>query len=252
MAEKRAEDAAAESSSDPASASEVLRRKRRDASHTSAKERLDNQIYYLINELPDKIEAAKAAVENDIQVSNLLSLSQGYAILTASQLDILEDVVNNNRTFTNFAGTMESEGLVGSPGAGSIIVSDGAIADVLYDYGFLGLFGLGFGLPLVLGLPDYILGCDSSDFNSLVETYGLSHGVGSYLPAHDDSLTASLASRVAEFELLSATKISCILGAEDDSLEAAEVAWALEELTTALNLRLELEDAHESGGGYSS
>ncbi len=65
----------------------------------------------------------------------------------------------------------------------------------VFDVGVTGFYGQGFGLPLVLGLPDEQLGCGSSDFRSLVDAYGLGFGPGAFLPASDGATAANLASR---------------------------------------------------------
>ena len=47
----------------------------------------------------------------------------------------------------------------------SISGNDGSTGDaVLYNYGFLGTYGVGFGFPLLLGLPEARLDCGYNDF----------------------------------------------------------------------------------------
>ena len=66
-----------------------------------------------------------------VQRSLLLSVTQGWSIVFGSWKDILSDYVSNNRSVTNFGG-----------------------AATLYKYGFLGAYGVGFGFPLLFGLPE--------------------------------------------------------------------------------------------------
>lgn len=220
---------------------EMSRKRREAGGGLTAAERLDSQIAHLLGELPYKLDAARGAVEEDISRAGFLSASQGWSILVASWLDILEDIVANNRTLSNVGGTAEADDttIAGSFG----LVAAGDIDVFLYDAGFLFFYGLGFGLPLILGLPDDTLSCGSENYNTLVDRYGLTNGVSGFLPAPQ---TSSLSSRISEFELLASSQLDCILSKEDDSLEAAEAAWALEELIAALNLRLELEEAQGS------
>ena len=58
--------------------------------------------------------------------------------------------------------------------------------------------------------------------------------------AVDGALVASLGARVNEFDLLARAKLNCVLSREDDHIEAAEAAWALDELFAAINSRLDL------------
>ena len=196
----------------------VLSRTARDTSSLSSKERIDNQIYYLINEIPNKIETAKAAIEAATSESLLKAQTQGWSIVVASWKEIISDYISNNRTFTNFGGV-----------------------STLYSYGFIFSYGIGFGFPLLLGLPDVELACGTYDFKKLVEQYGLNYGVGSYFPNHNGALGNTLSTRVSEFDLLVHTKLNCIIGREVESIEAAEVLWALDELVSALQVRLHYE-----------
>ena len=205
----------------PDGPSSALSRAARDASSSSAKERIDNQIYYLINELPGKIDTAIAAIESSTSESNFKARTQGWAILIASWKEIYSLQILNNRTLTDVGGI-----------------------ETLYTYGFLGAYGAGFGLPLLLGLPDVELTCGADDFNTLVKQYGLNYGVGSYFPSHNHALGSSLSTRVSEFDLLAHAKLDCIIGKEDDSIEAAEVLWALDELISALQVRLHFESKY--------
>jgi len=221
----------------------VIRRERRDA-YADPKAQLDAQIYHLLSELPGKIDTAVAEIERDIRWSNYKSWSQGWSIIWASWLDIASDYAANNRSLRAFGGTVEND-----DGTLSVVTND--LSQTVFDYGFLGFYGVGFGAPLILGLPDENLSCGSYDFQNLVDSYGLSHGVSGYFPSYDSSLPAQLSSRVSEFELLSSARLDCVLAKEGDSESAAEVVWALEELIAAINLRLECEESHSGGYGRS-
>ena len=39
------------------------------------------------------------------------------------------------------------------------------------------ILGLGFGLPLIIGIPKTILTCGRQDFEDLIEDYGLQRGL---------------------------------------------------------------------------
>ena len=39
------------------------------------------------------------------------------------------------------------------------------------------ILGLGFGLPLIIGLPETVLTCGRQDFEDLIEDYGLERGL---------------------------------------------------------------------------
>lgn len=60
-------------------------------------------------------------------------MTWGYAILVASWLDMYSDFVGKNRTLGNLGGK-----------------------DVVYRYGFLGISGVAFSFPLLLGLPGLV------------------------------------------------------------------------------------------------
>ena len=194
---------------------------KRDVGYAS-KDRLDSVILYLIGELPSKIDHAKKTIEDDIRKTNLKKDSQGWSIIFGSYKDIYSDWVINSRSVTNFGGI-----------------------NTIYNYGFLFFYGIGFGAPLLVGHESSTLHCDSNTFLGLINKYGLGYGVGKYFDPYDEADTHSLGSRVAEFELISATKLDCVLSRADDHIEAAEVQWKLEELIAALNLRAELEDNYQ-------
>ncbi len=57
----------------------------------------------------------------------------GYSILVASWKDIYSDWVTNNRSLGHWGNV-----------------------NTMYKYGFLGMYGVGFSFPLLLGLPGEI------------------------------------------------------------------------------------------------
>lgn len=193
---------------------DLSRTKRDYASESGGLERLDGQIHYLLGAIPEKIETAKAAIEAGIQDTLIKRVTQGWAIVVGSWKDIASDWVINNRTFNNFGGDA-----------------------TLYSYGFLATYGIGFGFPLLLGLPEKNLDCDSYDFHALVQQYGLDGGIGGYYDSAYKGNNLILPSQIKEFELISQAKLCCILKEESNYLEAAEVKWALDELIAALNVR---------------
>lgn len=87
-----------------------------------------------------------------------------------------------------------------------------------------------------------LLSCHGLQFKKLSEQYGLVFEFGSYFPSSNRALDDSLASRVAEFDLLARARLDCVLSRADDRLEAAEVEWALEELVKAWTIRLQYEE----------
>ena len=189
-------------------------------------DRIDAQIHHLIYEMPGKLDTAVAAIEDGVQFANLKSRSQGYAILAGAAKEVAADWISNNRTLLDVTGGVGGSGT--APG-------------LLYSYGFIGTYGVGFGMPLILGRPDDYLSCSGSDFTDLIHKYGLEYGISNYLSGYEDGATAAaIGSRIAEFDLLVRSKLNCILSQEDSYIEAAEAVWALDELSAAFSTRLSL------------
>ena len=183
----------------------------------SAADRLDAQIHYLYHRLPSLIETAKTAIEADIQRDNFLSRTQGWSIIVASLKDIYSDILINNRTLAN-------------------LNADNNSRDLFFQYGFLGSYGIGFGAPLLVGLPDEFLDCGQYTFHNLVDKYGID-GITQITPYGGDDQRSSF---LSEFDLILRTELDCLLARTDDNIEAAELDWALTEWITAINLRLGL------------
>jgi len=175
-------------------------------------DRLDQQIRYLINDIQNRIEIAKTAIEDSIAFTNLKKTTQGWAIIVGSWKDILSDWVDQD--FSD----LDSFGIASS-------------------YGFLFSYGIGFGGPLLLGQDSDSLDCDSNTFVKLLSKYELSDGIKSHNYLHGDG-DSDLLSRVNEFDLISHAQLNCILEKVDDYEEAAEVEYALDELVAALLARV--------------
>ena len=65
----------------------------------------------------------------------------GWSILVASWLDTYSDILINNWTLSDLGGL-----------------------PVVYRYGFIVFYGIGFGFPYLLNMQDPILQCSSKDF----------------------------------------------------------------------------------------
>jgi hypothetical protein len=145
-------------------------------------------------------------------------VTQGWAIVIGSWLDFYSDIVINNRTLGNF----------------------GSFTNI-YIYGGKAFYGVGFGFPLLLGLPEDKLKCGSKDFLKTIDEYKLNNGLNdlfaSGLPI------SAVKSIVGEFDIWVRTKIACILDFEAEIKEAAEIGFSLDELNAAMNLRINIEEA---------
>ncbi len=144
-------------------------------------------------------------------------MTQGWSIVIASWKDILSDYVENNRTLGNLGDYT-----------------------VVYNYGFLAAYGVGFGYPLLLGLPDDTLDCNSGDWTYLVNMYKLNNGLGELLASGLPK--SAVRSIVNEFSLFANAKLKCIIDRNKDNEEAADVEFAIEKLIKAMNLRLDLAE----------
>jgi hypothetical protein len=143
-------------------------------------------------------------------------VTQGWSIVVGSWLDLYSDFVINNRSLGNF----------------------GSITNVYVSAG-KGFYGVGFGFPLLLDLPEDDLKCDSADFLRTLDKYQLTDGLGR-LFASSLSISA-IKSIVSEFNIWVKTKLACILDFEAEIKEAAEIGFALDDLNVAMNLRIDLE-----------
>merc|ERR1711936_392529 len=173
---------------------------------------MDKVINYWISAIPNLIDISAAQSEKDLTLSKAKLVTQGWSIVIASWKDILSDYVENDRTLGNL-GDMT----------------------VVYNYGFLATYGIGFGFPLLLGLPDDKKSCGRDDFVNTLAQYDLQGGISPLLYRAD---LADIQSILIEFELIVGTKLSCIDSAEN--IESQVVTNAVSNLIGAMAARLEL------------
>jgi len=192
----------------------VLQRLKRDYQNDDPKAYLDQVISYWIHRIPTLIDIAVAQSEKDLTLTVAKRVTQGWSIVIASWKDILSDWVENDRTLGNI-GDMT----------------------VVYNYGFLFTYGIGFGFPLLLGLPDDTKSCSRDDFLNTLAQYDLQGGIAPLL--HHYASLANIQSILAEFELVIGTKLSCIDSAEN--IESQAVINAVTNLLASMAARLGLE-----------
>jgi len=219
----------------------VLGRFKRGDYNADAKAYMDKVINYWISAIPNLIDISVAQSEKDLTLSKAKLVTQGWSIVIASWKDILSDYVENDRTLGNL-GDMT----------------------VVYNYGFLFTYGIGFGFPLLLGLPDDKKSCDRNEFLNTLARYNLQGGITPLLVDFEslasicganqnfdnvqqclagkkertDTL-ANIQSLLTEFELVIGTKLSCIDSTEN--IESQKVTNAVTNLIAAMAARLELE-----------
>jgi len=189
----------------------VLKRLKREY-QDDPKAYLDQVINYWIFRIPILIDISIAQSEKDLTLTVAKRVTQGWSIVIASWKDILSDYVENDRTLGNL-GDMT----------------------VVYNYGFLAAYGIGFGFPLLLGLPDDKKSCSRDDFVNTLAQYDLQGGISPLLYRAD---LADIQSILIEFELIIGTKLSCIDSAEN--IESQVVTNAVSNLIAAMVARLEL------------
>ena len=76
---------------------------------------------------------------------------QGYSIVAAAGADIASDWISNNYTINNFADDFK----------------------LVQSYAFLGVYGIGFGFPYLLGLPSEQKSCGKTDFRRTLKEFQL-------------------------------------------------------------------------------
>ena len=111
--------------------------------------------------------------------------------------------------------------------------------DVVYNYAFLANYGVGFGFPLLLGLPDDTKDCSSYDFSNALKEYQLDGGVSGLL--YQGASVEDVRSVVTEFETVIGTKLSCIDNTEN--VESQVAVNAVSNLIAAFNARLDVEES---------
>ena len=108
---------------------------------------------------------------------------------------------------------------------------------VVYNYGFLFTYGIGFGFPLLLGLPEEKKSCNRFDFLDTLAEYELDRGVAPLLAR--GASPSDIQSILSEFELVVGTKLSCIDSTENSQSQI--VSNSVRNLLAAMIGRLELE-----------
>jgi hypothetical protein len=178
----------------------------------------DATIRYLLSEIAFRTEHAIDLAEMTQRLKVFKRVTQGWSVVIGSWFDIYSDFVINNRSLGNF-GTYPN----------------------IYAYGGKGFYGIGFGFPLLLGLPDDKLKCSSADFLETLAKYKLTNGLNDLLAS---SLPISaIKSIVSEFDVMARLKLACILDFESDIKEAASLGFLLDKLNTAMDLRIDLEES---------
>jgi len=180
------------------------------------KDYLDKVIEHWIYKIPVLIDIAVAESEKDLKLTVAKRVTQGWSIVVASWKDILSDYVANDRTLGNL---------------GDITV--------IYNYGFLFTYGIGFGFPLLLGLPDQEKSCGRHDFLDTLAQYDLQNGLAPLL--YRGAALADIESLIFEFQLVVGTKLSCIDSSENS--DSLIVTNAVSNLLSAMVNRLQLEVA---------
>jgi len=180
------------------------------------KDYLDKVIEHWIYKIPVLIDIAVAESEKDLRLTVAKRVTQGWSIVVGSWKDILSDYVANDRTLGNL-GDMS----------------------VIYNYGFLFTYGIGFGFPLLLGLPDEKKSCGRHEFLNTLAQYDLQKGLAPLL--YRGAALADIESLIIEFQLVVGTKLSCIDSGEN--LDSLIVTNAVSSLITAMFSRLQLEVA---------
>ena len=182
------------------------------------KAHLDAQIKYILAALPFQIDLAEEKIEKKVKFLVFQKLTWGWAVVVGALFEFYSDFVLMNRTLGNF---------------GDI--------SAWWGYGQVGFYGIGFGFPYLLGLPEDNLPCHSSDFQETLEQYKLTNGLDELFAT---SLPISaIRAIVSEFDSWVRIKIACITDSEGDYVEAAEVSYLLNELNAAMNLRIDVEES---------
>jgi len=177
------------------------------------KEYLDAKIFELFTKLPVLIDTAKLEVEEKLRFTLFKKKTQGWSIVYAGTQDIWGNYVGNDYQIVD--------------------------TEQLYLYGFLFFYGLGFGLPALVGNPPLPpIDCSSENFQASVEKYGLSYGPSNLVHKFG---VKSARSYINEFDSFVRLDLACILDEEDNCESAAEVKWTLDNLIAAYNARLDLE-----------
>lgn len=177
------------------------------------KEYLDAKIFELFAKLPGLISDAKLEIEDKLRFTLFKKNTQGWSIVAAGIKDIFGNYVNNDYQITS--------------------------TGQLYNYGFLFFYGLGFGLPALVGNPPLPpIDCGAENWVATVDKYGLSYGPTNLVSQFGVKSARSL---INEFDTFVRLELACILEEEDNCESAAEVKWTLDNLVASYFARLALE-----------
>ena len=146
------------------------------------KEYLDAKVLESMGKLPGPIAAAKQEIEDKLRFTLFKKNTQGWSIVAAGVKDIFGDWVGNDYKLQT-----QSQ---------------------LYTYGFLFFYGLGFGLPALVGNPSLPpIDCGLENYQTTLDRYGLSYG------------PVNLVSQVLTIRLIERNmKLNVLLGIFDSSL----------------------------------
>jgi len=173
------------------------------------------KIDQFLSSIPVLIDAAVEKSEADRKKAIVKKQTQGWSIITGSWKEVLGLYLANNRTWEDVLNDQE----------------------IWANYGFIYSYGLGFGLPLVLGNPQRI-SCDRKDFEKLLEDFELENGIQSLLDR--GSSPAVLKSIVEEFSIVVQTKIHCLK--PEENLQSLKVHNAVKNLVAAMRGRIQVAE----------
>jgi len=177
---------------------------------------LDQIISHWIYETPKLIDEAAIRYELDTKSDNARSQSWGYSIVAAAGADIASDWISNNYTINNFADDFK----------------------LVQNYAFLGVYGIGFGFPYLLGLPSEQKSCGKTDFRRTLKEFQLQKGINGLLKR--GSSPSEISSIITEFELIANSKLSCFK--PEENVESMKALNALKNLVAAMRARVKVED----------
>ena len=172
-------------------------------------------------EIPRMIDTAVEKSEEDLTSFIIQRKSQGWAIITASWADVYSKYFSNDQTLYQLYKKAIEEGDF----------------ETLSAQGFFYSYGLGFGLPLILGLPENVLTCGRQDFEDLIEDYGFERGLQPLL--NEGYTKRDLKSIVKEFSILLPSKLRCI--DEYKNLESMKVQNSFQQFVSAMTSRLQYD-----------
>jgi len=178
---------------------------------------LDQIIDHWIYKIPNLIDDSVFQSEKDLRLTVAKRVTQGWSIVLASWKDILSDYVENERTLGNL----------------------GDDYTVVYNYGFLFAYGIGFGYPLLLSLPEETKSCGRQDFLRTLYEYELQNGVQGLLAR--GASNSDVVSILTEFETIVATRLNCL--SNDENIESLKALNAVKNLIAAMNARSSITTA---------